>query len=94
VHGTQLQSRFRARHSTETATLKVLSDILAAADQSKVTLLGLLDMLAAFDTVEHAIPSACLEVLFHGKPHSLQDEHNNQWIAVRSHCGHILNHTR
>ena len=42
------QSGFRARHSTETAVLKVMSDILAAADDGKVTLLGLLDMSAAF----------------------------------------------
>jgi hypothetical protein len=60
----RLQSGFRARHSTETATLRVLSDILTAADQRKVTLLGLLDMSAAFDTVDHVILLRRIEVSF------------------------------
>jgi len=34
--------RFRKHHSTETAVLKIMSDILQAADSGKVTLLGLL----------------------------------------------------
>ena len=50
-----LQSAYRQGHSTETAVLKVLSDIFDAADSQKVTLLGLLDMSAAFDTVDHNI---------------------------------------
>ena len=38
-------------HSTESALMKVLSDILDAADCRQVTLLGLFDLSAAFDTV-------------------------------------------
>ena len=35
--------------------MKVLSDILDAADSRQVTLLGLLDLSAAFDTIDHDI---------------------------------------
>jgi len=49
----RVQSAYRKRHSTETALLRVWSDILAAADLRQVTLLGLLDMSAAFDCVDH-----------------------------------------
>ena len=51
----RLQSAYRRRHSTETALLRVLSDIFAATDNQRVTLLGLLDLSAAFDCVDHTI---------------------------------------
>jgi len=50
-----MQSAYRAGHSIETATLKVLSDILDTVDSQETTLLGLLDMSAAFDTVDFDI---------------------------------------
>ena len=49
------QSGFRAHHSTETAVLRVISDILGAVDQGYVAVIGLLNMSAAFDTVNHDI---------------------------------------
>jgi len=49
------QSAYRKLHSTETAVLKIVSDILLAADRLEVTLLGMLDLSAAFDTVDHDI---------------------------------------
>ena len=49
------QSAYRAQHSTETAVLKVLSDILIAADHGDLSMLTLLDLSAAFDTVDHPI---------------------------------------
>ena len=49
------QSGFRKYHSTETAILRVLSDIYSAIDQDQVSLLALLDVSAAFDTVDHGI---------------------------------------
>ena len=58
------QSSFRARHSTETALLKVLSDILSAADHGDVTLLWLLDMSDNFDMVDHDILLHHLEESF------------------------------
>jgi len=51
---TELQSAYRAHHSTETAVLKVLADILSVLDTGDVDVLTLLDLSAAFDTVDHA----------------------------------------
>ena len=48
-----LQSAYRQHHSTETAVLKVLSDILLAVDTGNLALLTMLDLSAAFDTVDH-----------------------------------------
>ena len=50
-----LQSAYRQYHSTETALVRVISDILGAMDNKKVTILGLLDLSAAFDCVDHDI---------------------------------------
>ena len=49
------QSAYQSFHSTETAVLRVLSDILKAVDEGDVVLLALLDLSAAFDTVDHDI---------------------------------------
>ena len=51
----QYQSAYRKFHSTETALLKIHSDILASMDAGKVTTLTLLDLSAAFDTIDHII---------------------------------------
>ena len=59
-----LQSAYRAHHSTETAVLKVLSDILLAVDSGDLAMLTLLDLSAAFDTVDHATLLRRLEVSY------------------------------
>ena len=59
-----LQSAYRRHHSTETAVMKVLSDVFDAVDSRKVTLLGLLDLSAAFDTVDHDILLKRLQTFF------------------------------
>ena len=47
------QSAYREFHSTETALLRVVNDILFNMNRKHVSLLVLLDLSAAFDTVDH-----------------------------------------
>jgi len=49
----EMQSSYRKGHSTETALLRVVNDILMKMNSQEVTLLVLLDLSAAFDTVNH-----------------------------------------
>ena len=50
-----LQSAYREYHGTETALLKVHNDILRALDNRRGVYLVLLDLSAAFDTIDHTI---------------------------------------
>ena len=50
-----LQSAYRVGHSTETALLKIKGDIDRALDSGQGVILILLDMSAAFDTIDHGV---------------------------------------
>ena len=49
-----LQSAYRKHYSTKSALLKVHNDIIISMDKGEVTALTLLDLSAAFDTIDHA----------------------------------------
>ena len=58
------QSAYRERHSTETALLKVQSDILTALNSGSGAVLLMLDLSAAFDTIDHGILLSRLNNLY------------------------------
>ena len=49
------QSAYRKCHSTEKALLHVVNDLLQASDSGHESILSLLDLSAAFDTIDHDI---------------------------------------
>jgi len=60
----QFQSAYRRGYSTETALLKITSDIYDAADTQKSTILVALDQSAAFDCIDHNTLVSRLEHTF------------------------------
>ena len=60
----KFQSAYEQGHSTETAMLKVKTDLLDAIDQRKVVCLVVLDLSEAFDTVNHDHLLNCLKYRF------------------------------
>ena len=59
-----LQSAYREGHSTETALLRVVNDVLSNINKQHVPILMLLDLSAASDAVGHAILLRRLEISF------------------------------
>ena len=49
------QSAYRMFHSTESALLRVQNDILSSLHDRKMVVLAMLDLSAAFDTIDHDI---------------------------------------
>ena len=57
-------SAYRPCHSTETALPKMNNDILFALDGDDVSVLPLIDLSSAFDTIDHHIPFHRLQSLY------------------------------
>ena len=55
---------FERFHFMETAILRTLSDMINAIEFHNLTLLAILDMIAAFDTVDHDILNQMLNLSF------------------------------
>ena len=55
------QSAYRKYHSTETALIRVHNDLLKAVSEKGGAILVLLDLSAAFDTIDHALLLNILE---------------------------------
>ena len=51
----RFQSAYKAGHSCETALLRVYNDIVATVGKGNGAMLVLLDLSAAFDTIDHVI---------------------------------------
>ena len=58
------QSAYKRLPSTETALLKIPNDIATSMDSGKAVALTLLDLSAAFDTIDHTILFNCLRDWF------------------------------
>ena len=66
------QSAYRQLHSTETALLRVQNDLLQAVDSHGGAILVLLDLSAAFDTIDHNILLDILDKSFGIRGDALQ----------------------
>ena len=58
------QSAYKSSHSTETVLLKIQNDIAFSVDSGKAVALTLLDLSAAFDTIDHSLLYDCLHDRF------------------------------
>ena len=58
------QSAYKEKHSTESALLRVFSDLAKGIDEGNISTLALLDLSAAFDTIDHSILLKRLEISF------------------------------
>lgn len=86
-----VQSAYKRHHSTETALVKVLNDITHLIDGNYVVALVMLDLSAAFDTVDHTILLQRLESSCGVTGTALK--WFESYLTERSQCVHISGHT-
>ena len=79
------QSAYRANHSTETALIRVYNDIALSIDSRKSVVWVLLDLSAAFDTVDHFFRLSRLSARFGICDHVL-----NRLRSYLSHCTQFI----
>ena len=58
------QSAYQKHYNTETSLIRLTNDILWSMERQHITSLAILDLLAAFDTVDHDILLQILEQKF------------------------------
>ena len=58
------QSAYRKQHSTETALVHVVNDIMTAMGKKQGAISALIDLNSAFDTLDHGILLKRLEYCF------------------------------
>src|SRR6478609_9754728 len=85
------QSAYRRCHSTETALIRIHNDLALAINQQKVSALVLLDLSAAFDTIDHHILIQRLTSTFgiSGSALSLLSSYlvnRSQFVSIGSSC--------
>ena len=78
------QSAYRKFHSTETALLRLYNDLLVASDRGQVSGLCLLDLTAAFDTVDHQLLLLRLDRTFGVRGQA--KEWLKSYLSGRSYC--------
>ena len=87
----QFQSAYRSQHSTETALVKVFSDIVDALDDGNIVILALLDLTAAFYTVDHRILLQRLQRSFGIDETALR--RFESYVIGRAQSAHLSNNT-
>ena len=55
THYNTCQSAYRPGHSTETAFMKVVNDMFLSLNKGNISVLTLLGLFSAFDTIDHFI---------------------------------------
>ena len=84
------QSAYRTGHSTETTLLHVVNDLLNTMDEDKISVLLLLDLSAAFDTIDHQILLSRLETVFSIHSTVLQWFRSYLWTEINALLSTIL----